>query len=65
MRDCRTCLGPHDEETHAATLRVRAWLKTEACPPSYVSSSVTVKKPRIVEQADRFGDIRIGKRRRR
>ncbi len=27
--ECRVCLGPHDEEVHAATLSVRSWFRTE------------------------------------
>jgi hypothetical protein len=29
QRECTLCLGPHDEEIHAATTRVRAWLRSE------------------------------------
>ena len=28
-RDCRICLGPHDEEIHEATLSVRRWFRDE------------------------------------
>jgi hypothetical protein len=28
-RECRVCLGEHDEETHSATLAVRAWYRSE------------------------------------
>jgi hypothetical protein len=28
-RECRVCLGEHDEETHCATLAVRAWYRSE------------------------------------
>jgi hypothetical protein len=28
-RECRVCLGEHDEETHRATLAVRAWYRLE------------------------------------
>ncbi|PWU04285.1 MAG: hypothetical protein C5B51_17105 [Terriglobia bacterium] len=28
-RDCRVCLGPHDDEIHAATLAVRKWFREE------------------------------------
>ena len=24
-RDCKVCYGPHHDETHEATLRVRGW----------------------------------------
>jgi hypothetical protein len=27
--ECSVCLGPHDEETHAATLSVRRWFRDE------------------------------------
>ncbi len=27
--DCPVCLGPHDEETHSATLSVRRWFRDE------------------------------------
>jgi hypothetical protein len=27
--ECRICLGPHDEEIHAATLSVRRWFREE------------------------------------
>jgi hypothetical protein len=27
--ECRTCLGPHDDEIHAATLSVRRWFRDE------------------------------------
>jgi hypothetical protein len=27
--ECRTCLGPHDDEIHAATLSVRRWFRNE------------------------------------
>jgi len=27
--DCRICLGPHDEEIHAATVSVRQWFREE------------------------------------
>ena len=27
--ECRICLGPHDEEIHAATLSVRRWFRDE------------------------------------
>ncbi|MDQ2899398.1 MAG: hypothetical protein M3Y07_06305 [Acidobacteriota bacterium] len=26
---CRSCMGDHDEHIHAATLRVRGWLRSE------------------------------------
>ncbi len=26
-RECRTCSGPHDEEMHAATIRVHRWFR--------------------------------------
>ena len=29
QRDCRICLGPHDEEIHEATLSVRRWFRDE------------------------------------
>ncbi|MGA1994272.1 MAG: hypothetical protein ABSH45_00715 [Bryobacteraceae bacterium] len=28
-RECRICMGEHDEETHSATLAVRAWYRAE------------------------------------
>ena len=28
-RECRTCLGDHDEEIHAATISVRQWFRAE------------------------------------
>ena len=28
-RECRVCLGEHDEEIHSATLAVRAWYRSE------------------------------------
>jgi len=34
--ECRTCLGPHDDATHAATLAVRQWFRkhvTRHLPP--------------------------------
>jgi hypothetical protein len=27
--ECPTCMGPHDEEIHAATLSVRQWFRGE------------------------------------
>ena len=27
--ECPVCLGPHDEEIHAATLNVRQWFRGE------------------------------------
>ena len=27
--ECRICLGPHDDEIHAATLSVRQWFREE------------------------------------
>lgn len=27
--DCHICLGPHDDEIHAATLSVRRWFRDE------------------------------------
>jgi hypothetical protein len=27
--ECRICLGPHDDEIHAATLSVRRWFRNE------------------------------------
>ena len=27
--ECRICLGPHDDEIHAATLSVRRWFREE------------------------------------
>jgi hypothetical protein len=27
MTECPICLGPHDPQTHAATLRIRGWLR--------------------------------------
>ena len=32
MSDCSVCLGQHDEEIHAATLRVRKWFRTQIQP---------------------------------
>jgi len=29
VRECSVCLGPHDEETHDATLSVRRWFRDE------------------------------------
>ena len=29
IHDCKVCCVPHDEDIHAATLRVRHWLKGE------------------------------------
>ncbi len=29
MPECKICLGPHDDEIHAATLRVRAWFRSQ------------------------------------
>jgi hypothetical protein len=29
IHDCDVCYLPHDEEIHAATLRVRVWLNRE------------------------------------
>ncbi|MGA2116044.1 MAG: hypothetical protein ABSH56_14990 [Bryobacteraceae bacterium] len=28
-RECRVCMGEHDEETHNATLAVHAWYRSE------------------------------------
>jgi hypothetical protein len=28
-RDCPVCCVPHDESIHAATLRLRAWLREQ------------------------------------
>ena len=28
-KDCRVCLGQHDEEIHQATLNVRQWFRGE------------------------------------
>ncbi|MGP8244431.1 MAG: hypothetical protein ACLQVN_07910 [Bryobacteraceae bacterium] len=28
-RECRVCLGEHDEEIHRATVAVRAWYRSE------------------------------------
>jgi len=27
QKNCRVCLGEHQDEVHAATLRVREWLR--------------------------------------
>ena len=27
--ECRICLGPHDDEIHAATISVRRWFREE------------------------------------
>jgi len=27
--ECRVCLGPHEEEIHIATIRVRRWFRSE------------------------------------
>src|SRR3954453_18133060 len=27
-RECTTCMGPHDDEIHQATCRVRAWFRS-------------------------------------
>lgn len=42
IHDCDVCCVPHDDEIHAATLRVRYWLKGElarklsiGCDPAY------------------------------
>ena len=29
-QDCTVCLAEHDEEIHAATVRVHAWFRTQA-----------------------------------
>jgi hypothetical protein len=29
MQECRVCLGPHEEEIHAATVRVMEWFRWE------------------------------------
>jgi Zn-finger protein len=29
VKDCKVCLLPHDEELHAAVLRVREWHRRE------------------------------------
>ena len=29
IHDCEVCYVPHDDEIHAATLRVRSWLNRE------------------------------------
>jgi hypothetical protein len=29
LKNCRLCLGPHDEEIHEATLRIHTWLRGE------------------------------------
>ena len=28
-RECRVCLGLHDEEIHAATVRIRQWFRSQ------------------------------------
>jgi len=28
-RECAICLGPHEEEIHSATVRVRRWFRSE------------------------------------
>jgi hypothetical protein len=35
--ECRTCLGPHDDETHAATEAIHDWFRehvTRYLPPA-------------------------------
>ena len=27
--ECPTCLGPHEEEIHSATIRIHRWFRTE------------------------------------
>lgn len=29
MPECKVCLGPHEEEIHAATVRVMEWFRWE------------------------------------
>jgi hypothetical protein len=46
-QECRLCLGPCEPEIHAATERVRAWLReriAEYLAP--VEAGVRVKRPR-------------------
>ena len=31
-RECRVCLCPHQDDIHAATLRVRAWQREQVTP---------------------------------
>jgi hypothetical protein len=55
MPDCHTCLGEHNEALHAATLRVRAWLRQSLCVEELPERKLRVG-------AERFGDLRqLGK----
>jgi hypothetical protein len=47
IKNCRVCMGPHDEEIHQATLRIHTWLRRE------ITINIVPRQPIV---ADRHSD---------
>jgi hypothetical protein len=45
MNECRVCLGPHDEDTHLATVRVHDWFRSEIERTLAVPEDFAVQPP--------------------